>query len=114
MSLWITTALQDIEGGVFMNSYEFEIAAKNAVIELCKKNFNETYDILGIELMHLSTVGSNKKCALMDKGSHQRIYIVTLCNNEFVVEIYTKFQIKVVPNPDTDSHWDSLLLSMDY
>ena len=30
-----------------MNSYEFEIAAKNAVIELCKKNFNETYDILG-------------------------------------------------------------------
>lgn len=96
-----------------MNSYEFEIAAKNAVIELCKNNFNETYDILGIELIHLSTIGSNKKCALMDKGSCQRIYIVTLCNDEFIVDIYTKFQVKVVQNPDTDSHWDSLLLSMD-
>ena len=63
-----------------MNSYEFEIAAKNAVIELCKENFNETYDILGIELVHLSTVGNNKKCALMDKGSKHRIYIVTLNN----------------------------------
>lgn len=97
-----------------MNSYEFEIAAKNAVIELCKKNFNETYDILGIELIHLSTVGKNKKCALMDKGSQQRIYIVTLNEGEFLVEIYKKCQIQTVPNPDTDSHWDSLLLSMDY
>lgn len=96
-----------------MNSYEFEIAAKNAVIELCKKNFNENYDILGIELVHLSTVGKNKKCALMDKGSQQRIYIVTLINNEFIVEIYTKWQIQIVQNPDTDSHWDSFLLSMD-
>ena len=97
-----------------MNSYEFEIAAKNAVIELCKKKFNETYDILGIELIHLSTVGKNKKCALMDKGSQQRIYIVTLNEGEFLVEIYKKCQIQTVPNPDTDSHWDSLLLSMDY
>ena len=97
-----------------MNSYEFEIAAKNAVIELCKENFNETYDILGIELVHLSTVGNNEKCALMDKGSKHRIYIVTLNNGEFLVEVYTKQQIKEVQKPDTDSHWDSLLLSMDY
>lgn len=97
-----------------MNSYEFEIAAKNAVIELCKENFNESYDILGIELIHLSTVGKNKKCALMDKGSKQRIYIVTLNNGEFMVETYKKDQIHTVQNPDTDSHWDSLLLSMDY
>lgn len=97
-----------------MNSYEFEIAAKNAVIELCKENFNEDYDILGIELIHLSSVGKNKKCALMDKGSKQRIYIVTYNEGEFLVEIYTKFQIKTVQEPDTDSHWDSLLLSMDY
>ena len=97
-----------------MNSYEFEIAAKNAVIELCKQNFNETYDILGIELVHLSTVGKNKKCALMDKSSRQRIYVVTLCNDEFLVETYSKAQIKKVQSPDTDSHWDSLLLSMDY
>ena len=97
-----------------MNSYEFEIAAKNAVIELCKKNFNETYDILGIELIHLSTVGKNKKCALMDKGSQHRIYIVTLNDGEFKVEIYTKQEIQVIKEPDTDSHWDSLLLSMDY
>ena len=97
-----------------MNSYEFEIAAKNAVIELCKENFNESYDILGIELIHLSTVGKNKKCALMDKGSKQRIYIVTLNNGEFTVETYKKDQIQTVQNPDTDSHWDSLLLSMDY
>ena len=108
------TALRDIKGGVVMNSYEFEIAAKNAVIELCKNNFNETYDILGVELVHLSTVGKNKKCALMDKGSQQRIYIVTLNNGEFKIEIYTKFKIQTVENPDTDSHWDSLLLSMDY
>ena len=97
-----------------MNSYEFEIAAKNAVIDLCKKNFNETYDILGIELIHLSSVGKNKKCALMDKGSQQRIYIVTYENSELLVEIYTKWQINKIEEPDTDSHWDSLLLSMDY
>lgn len=96
-----------------MNSYEFEIAAKNAVIDLCKKNFNEAYDILGIELIHLSTVGKNKKCALMDKGSQQRIYIVTLEDDDFLVEIYTKWQTQKVQEPDTDSHWNSLLLSMD-
>ena len=96
-----------------MNSYEFEIAAKNAVIELCKQNFNESYDILGIELIHLSTVGKNKKCALMDKGHLQRIYIVTLCDDEFIVETYSKAQVKRVQTPDTDSHWDSFLLSMD-
>ena len=97
-----------------MNSYEFEIAAKNAVIELCKKNFNETYDILGIELVHLSTVGQNKKCALMDSGSPKRIYIATWNNGKLLVETYEKTQIKTVEKPDTDSHWDSLLLSMDY
>lgn len=96
-----------------MNSYEFEIAAKNAVIELCKQSFNESYNLLGIELMHLSTVGSNKKCALMDKGSQKRIYIVTLNNGEFLVEIYEKWKVKKIQTPDTDSHWDSLLLSMD-
>lgn len=97
-----------------MNSYEFEIAAKNAVIELCKKQFNETYDILGIELVHLSTIGKNKKCGLTDKGFQKRIYIVTLNDGEFLVEVYEKKQIQKVQNPDTDSHWDSLLLSMDY
>ena len=96
-----------------MNSYEFEIAAKNAVIELCKKNFNETYDILGIELIHLSTVGSNKKCALMDKGSVKRIYIVTYNNGEFKVEIYRKQQIIIIDNPDKEPHMNSLLLAMD-
>lgn len=50
----------------------------------------------------------------MDKGSQQRIYIVTLNNGEFVVEIYEKCQIQKIQSPDTDSHWDSLLLSMDY
>jgi len=74
-----------------MNSYEFEI-----------------------ELMHLSTVGKNKKCALMSKGSIKRIFIVTLNNDEFLVEVYGKQMINKVDNPDTDSHWNSLLLSMDY
>ena len=96
-----------------MNSYEFEIAAKNAVIELCKNTFNETYDILGIELIHLSTVGSNKKCALSSKGSIKRIFIVTLDNGEFIVEVYGKQMINKVEHPDTDAHWNSLLLSMD-
>ena len=97
-----------------MTSYEFEIAAKNAVIQLCKNKFNEVYDILGIELVHLSTVGKNKKCALMDKGSQQRIYVVTLNDCEFKLEVYTKSLVQIVDEPDIDSHWDSLLLSMDY
>ena len=96
-----------------MTSYEFEIAAKNAVIELCKNEFNETYNILEIELIHLSTVGHNKKCALMDKSTDRRIYIVTYVNNELFVDVYTKWKKKIVENPDTDSHWDSILLHMD-
>ena len=96
-----------------MNSYEFEIAAKNAVIEFCKKNFDETYNILDIELVHLSSIGRNKKCGLINKGSYQRIYIVTLCNDEFNIDVYTKWQTQTVLEPDIDSHWDSLLLSMD-
>ena len=96
-----------------MTSYEFEIAAKNAVIELCKNEFNETYDILGIELVHLSTVGQNKKCALMDKSTDQRIYIVTYVDKELYVDVYTKWKKKIIDNPDTDSHWDSILLHMD-
>ena len=96
-----------------MNSYEFEIAAKNAVIELCKENFNKDYNILDIELVHLSSVGRNKKCALIEKGSYQRIYIVTLSSGEFKVDVYEKWQTQTVQQPDTDSHWDSLLLSMD-
>ena len=97
-----------------MNSYEFEIAAKNAVIELCKENINKDYNLLDIELVHLSSVGRNKKCALIEKGSYQRIYIVTLSNNNFRVDIYEKWQTQDIENPDIDSHWDSLLLSMDY
>ena len=96
-----------------MNSYEFEIAAKNAVIEFCKENFDETYNILDIELVHLSSIGRNKKCGLINKGSYQRIFIVTLCNGEFRVDVYTKWQTQTVKEPDTDSHWDSILLSMD-
>ena len=97
-----------------MNSYEFEIAAKNAVIEFCKKNFDEDYNILDVELVHLSSIGRHKKCALIDKGSYQRIYIVTFNNNEFNIDVYTKWQTQIVEEPDTDSHWDSLLLNMDY
>ena len=96
-----------------MTSYEFEVAAKNAVIELCKNEFNETYDILGIELVHLSTVGQNKKCALMDKSTDRRIYIVTYVDKELYVDVYMKWKKKIVDNPDTDSHWDSILLHMD-
>lgn len=96
-----------------MNSYEFEIAAKNAVIELCRNEFNETYNILEIELIHLSTVGKNKKCALMDKSTDKRIYIVTYLNENLFVDIYTKWKKKLINNPDTDSHWSSILLTMD-
>ena len=96
-----------------MNSYEFEIAAKNAVIEFCKKNFDENYNILDIELVHLSSIGRNKKCGLIDKGSFKRIYIVTLHNDEFKIDVYTKWQTQDIKEPDTDAHWNSLLLSMD-
>lgn len=59
-----------------MTSYEFEVAAKNAVI---KRNFdcNEFYTIEDISIVWHSYILGYQKAILIDNGYNNRLYEVT-------------------------------------
>ena len=59
-----------------MTSYEFEVAAKNAVI---KRNFdcNEHYEIQDISIVWHAYILGYQKAILIDNGHNLRLYEVT-------------------------------------
>ncbi len=89
-----------------MNSYEFEVAAKNAVIAVVQKKYGETYDITKIQMVWFAHVLGNKKAILIDNGMNMRMYEVTYNRekNELYVDVYEKQHNEKVTDIDTEVH----------
>lgn len=75
-----------------MTSYEFEVAAKTAVIKVVKEKYGEEYDIAGIQMVWFTHVLGNKKAILIDLGTNARLYEVTYNyeKDELYVDCYQK------------------------
>lgn len=96
-----------------MTSYEFEIAAKNAVATVCHEQFGENYDIGTIQVVWFAHLLGNKKAILIDQGKNRRFYEVTYSRDkhEMYVDTYEKLSNVVVLEPDIQTHppsdsWD--------
>ena len=91
-----------------MTSYEFEVAAKNAVIDVIKKQYDETYPIGQINVVWMAHLLGFKKAILIDAGANQRIYEVTYNRdkNEMYVDAYEKASNTVYAGTaiDTKAH----------
>lgn len=88
-----------------MTSYEFEVAAKNAVIDTCREQFGEDYDITGIQFVWFAHIMGYKKAILIDRGENQRMYEVTLdiTKSRLYVDTYRKLSNVVVNWGDIDT-----------
>ena len=60
-----------------LTSYEFEVAAKNAVIKMIDDEYGEQYDISGIQMVWYGHIMGFKKAILIDVGENNRMYEVT-------------------------------------
>lgn len=89
-----------------MTSYEFEVAAKNAVIKVVKDKYGEEYDITGIQMVWFAHVLGDKKAILIDNGMNMRMYEVTYNRekNELYVDVYEKQHNEKVTDIDTEVH----------
>ena len=87
-----------------MTSYEFEVAAKNAVIKVVKAKYGEEYGIAGIQMVWFAHVLGNKKAILIDAGDNLRMYEVTYNRDrqEFYVDAYQKRENVVFTDIDTE------------
>lgn len=83
-----------------MTSYEFEVAAKNAVIKCIKEHHNERYAIEDINMVWFAHVLGNKKAILIDNGKNDRLYEVTynVIRDELYVDEYGKLNNTVFPS----------------
>lgn len=75
-----------------MTSYEFEVAAKNAVIDAILSLYDEEYTVRDIHVVWLTHVLGFKKCVLADCGPNTRLYEVTYspAKDEMYVDVYQK------------------------
>lgn len=75
-----------------MTSYEFEVAAKNAVIKVIKETYGEDFNIHEIHFTSFSYVLGDNKATMIDCGNNARYYEVTydLLNNAMYVDVYEK------------------------
>ena len=89
-----------------MTSYEFEIAAKNAVAQVCKVQFGEHYDISRIQTVWFAHLLGNKKAIMIDEGTNRRFYEVTYNRekSEIYVDAYDKLSNTVISEPDIAVH----------
>lgn len=75
-----------------MNSYEFEVICKNALIDILEDLYCEDYDISELQLVWFSKALQNWKCIIIDLGKNNRLYECTFNGNkqELYVDIYDK------------------------
>ena len=60
-----------------MTSYEFEVAAKNAVTQFIQEKHGETYGIREILILSMTDILGNKRAVMVDCGANHRYYEVT-------------------------------------
>ena len=75
-----------------MTTYEFEVAAKNAVIEIAMNEYYDHFRIEDISVVWMAHVLGHKKAMLIDNGNNRRYYEVTYDakENEMYVDVYDK------------------------
>ena len=76
-----------------ITSYDFEVAAKNAVINVAYQTFGEFFNINQIQVVWLVHLLGYKKAVLIDIGKNNRVYEVTYNKDkdEMYVDTYEKF-----------------------
>lgn len=89
-----------------MTSYEFEVAAKNAVIKIIRETYGEEYDISYIQMVWFAHILGYKKAILIDLGENLRIYEVTYDRdkNQLYVDAYEKETNVMLADIDTVAH----------
>ena len=60
-----------------MTSYQFEVAAKNAVMDVIKKNHNEDFVISDLSFVWFARILGYMKAIVIDNGLNNRLYEVT-------------------------------------
>ena len=87
-----------------MTSYEFEVAAKNAVIQYAQSHYGETWNIHDIHLMFFDHMLEYQRAIMIDSGMNTRYYEVTYDAHENVmyVDIYEQAYSITVPGDDLD------------
>jgi len=87
-----------------MSSYEFEVAAKNAVIETCRERYGEEYTIKDIQIVWFAHILGYKKAILINNGPNLQIFEVTYNRdkNEMYVDSYSKISNDVLFQADID------------
>ena len=75
-----------------MTSYEFEVAAKNAVLSVVNPQYKESFTIQDLSVVWMAHILGYKKCVLVDNGNNSRLYEVTYNRwaSEFYVDVYEK------------------------
>lgn len=88
-----------------MSSYEFEVAAKQAVIKACWLHYSEQYVISDIQMVWFAHILGYKKAILINNGPDLRIFEVTYNRdkNELYVDAYSKNSNDVLMQADIDT-----------
>lgn len=88
-----------------MNSYDFCVAAKNAIINVAKEKYGEDYKIEDVQVVWMVHLLGYKKGIYIDNGQNQRIYEVTYNRdkNEMYVDAYEKQSNTVVSGDEIDT-----------
>ena len=75
-----------------MQSYEFEVKCKNALIGILKEKYDEDFKINDLQLVWLSKTLQNHKCMIIDLGRNYRYYECTYNGDtdELYIDIYEK------------------------
>lgn len=75
-----------------MTSYNFEVAAKNAVMDVILKNHDEVFTIKDLSLVWFARILGDMKAIVIDHGVNNRLYEVTynIDKDEMYVDEYNK------------------------
>lgn len=75
-----------------MTSYKFEVAAKNAVMDVILKNHDEVFTIKDLSLVWFARILGYMKAIVIDNGVNNRLYEVTynIDKDEMYVDEYNK------------------------
>lgn len=88
-----------------MNSYDYCVAAKNAIIKVAKEKYGEDYRIEDVQVVWMVHLLGFKKGIYIDNGQNQRIYEVTYNRdqNEMYVDAYEKQSNTVIYGAEIDT-----------
>lgn len=85
-----------------MNSYDYEVICKNALINILKDKYDEDFGIKDLHLVWFSKILQNYKCVIIDLKDNQRYYECTYngTKDEIYIDIYEKQYNVVVPKDE--------------